>query len=237
MENEVSLEDVNLNEQLLLKDKNIFKLDYENQNVNNNINYLYWKDSILKKYGNDIKIFKCNKCKILFYSQNEDIIKGNYYSMLCPICKLYICYFCSTSFDKYDDVFCCKRRVINICFSISGPEYTKGINLCDLDIILFLIPFMNILGLSYCLNRILYFSIPRKKPSNKGKLTSYEGDNIPVHQFMIFLVPLVLGIPYFIIDAYHLIFLFLISIPFKIWPLKYYLGFFDIKLKYFGDIY
>ena len=61
MENEGNISDIsdtNLNKKLELNDKKIFPYDYENQKIDNNINYLEWKDSIIKEYSNVAKIFK-----------------------------------------------------------------------------------------------------------------------------------------------------------------------------------
>ena len=233
MENELNIKDAHLNEELELKDNNIFKLDYENQNVDNNINYLNWKNSNIKEYGNNAKLFKCKKCKILLYSKNEDNIKEPYYSKLCPICKKYICYFCSYSYNysKYDHLYCCFKRVINISFLISGVNYLKEKDLFDCDNLLFLIPIMNILGLFLRTDSLLFYSRASEKSKKEGKFEEYSNNEF--YEKMLYIIPFVLGIPYFLIDAYHLIFLYLISIPFKLYPLKYYLGFVDIKSNYF----
>jgi len=225
--------DNNLNEKIELNENKIFKFEYENQKIDNNINYLKWKDSIIKKYDNDVKIFKCKQCKILFYSKNEDMIKNPYYSMPCPICKKYICYFCSCSYiySKYSLLYCCRRRILNICFFISAPSYSKDENLFNLEIFMFLIPIINILGLFRRIETILFFSLPQEISKNEGKFKYYE--NSKFYEIMVFIIPIVLGIPFFFIDIYHIIFLFLISIPFKLYPFKYYLGVIDIKGKYF----
>ena len=224
MENENNQINCNLNEKIEINENKIFNLDYENQNLDNNINYLKWKDSIIKEYGNKTKLFKCKKCKILFYSTNEEIIKTSYYTNTCPKCKKHICYFCfNYSENKY--LYCCKRRVINILFFISGPNYIKDNDKIDCDNILFLIPIINIIGLSFCANNILFLS-----------MTTSSSKYDPLYEYMTFLIPLVLFIPYFFIDIYHIIFIFLISIPFKFVPLKYYNGIFDSKFKYFNSI-
>ena len=235
MENEVNLKEMDLNEQLVINN-NIYKLDYENQKVDNNINFISWKKSMLKEYGNDAKLFRCQKCNILFYSNNIDIKKEPYYSIPCPICKLYICYFCLTSFKSYsknNKIYCCKRRIINICFFISGPQYTGYNNLFDFNIFIFLIPIMNIFGLLVRAYSLLFYSLPLEKSKKNGNLRHHEKSTYSCLQLMSFIIAILLGIQFFFIDSYHIIFLFLISIPFKFWPLKYYLGVVDINLEYF----
>ena len=99
MENESNIIDT-INETIQINDNKIFKFDYENQQLESNLNYIKWKDSNIKEYGNNAKLFKCKKCKIFFYSKYEDIIKKPYYLAPCLICKQYICYFCSYSYIR-----------------------------------------------------------------------------------------------------------------------------------------
>ena len=49
---------------------------------------------------------------------------------------------------------------------------------------------------------------------------------------MKYIIPLVLDIPYYFTVVNLIIFLFLISIPFKFYLLKYYLGIIDIQGKF-----
>ncbi len=141
MENE-NLIDNYLNEPLEIIDNKIFKYDYENQQLESNLNYIKWKESNIKEYGNNAKLFKCKKCKILFYSKYEDV-KKPYYSVSCPICKQYICYFCLHSYihpQEKDKIFCCYKRIINLSFLILGPLYGKECNICEFYFLTFLIP-------------------------------------------------------------------------------------------------
>ena len=57
MENESDLIDTNLNETIQINDNKIFKFDYENQQLESNLNYIKWKDSNIKEYGNNAKLF------------------------------------------------------------------------------------------------------------------------------------------------------------------------------------
>ena len=57
---------------------NIFKLDYESQNVDNNKYFIKWKRLMLEKLGNNAKLIRCSKDKILFfisYDEYKDILK------------------------------------------------------------------------------------------------------------------------------------------------------------------
>ena len=237
MENDVNSINTNLNENLILENKNIFKLDYENQNLNNNINYLNWKDSIPKEYGNEAKILKCKKCKILFYSKKEDIITQKpFYLKTCPICKKYICYFCSyyynQCYNSFNDLHCCIKIALYIAFFISGPEYIKKNEIFDSNTLIFLIPIINIMGLFTRAFNICFLYLAKKESKNEGVLKHRDGDLFCLYKLMINLTGIILGIPYFLLDAYQILLLLFISIPFKFYPLKYYFGVLDVKMIY-----
>ena len=103
---------------------NVFKLQYKDQNVSNNIEYQKWKKLMLKEYGNSAMEFKCNKDKILFYSAYNDCLNDFYYKCKCPICNNYICYFCSyNTIDNF--IFCCTKNSILKTIFYNGPESLK----------------------------------------------------------------------------------------------------------------
>ena len=54
---------------------NGFKMDYRNQILNNNVEFINWKNSMLKKYGNDAKMFKCSKDNLLFFTSKNNCKK------------------------------------------------------------------------------------------------------------------------------------------------------------------
>ena len=61
-----------------LDDKNIsnsecaFQLDYSNQSLKENKKFQKWKIQMLKKYGNDAKLFKCKNDNCYFYGSNKE---------------------------------------------------------------------------------------------------------------------------------------------------------------------
>ena len=71
------------------KIENIFKLDYKEQSLKDNSKFNSWRNTMLQKYGNDAKLFKCSYDKIYFYSSNKKLSSC---SSVCPSCKLSICY-------------------------------------------------------------------------------------------------------------------------------------------------
>jgi len=109
MENERIEKINNLNE--TFEQNNLFKLDYAEQNIIKNNKYKLWKESILKKYGNNVKLFRCIQDKILFYASYDENVDDSIYHCRCPICKKAICYFCS-SIDILKDMCCYKRSAV-----------------------------------------------------------------------------------------------------------------------------
>ena len=113
-----------------ISDSNIFKykLDYENQNVDNNKLFQKWKEQTRILYGDDSKIFKCLNDKMFFCCSYEECIKFPLYKATCPNCHNDICYFCSkTSTDKAINGDCCiKRRFMCMIFQ-DGEKYIKKI--------------------------------------------------------------------------------------------------------------
>ena len=123
----------------------VFKLEYIEQNVNNNIEYQKWKEIMLIKFGNNAKQYKCNKDKILFYSTyNVCLNEYYYYKCKCPICNNYICYFCSFNDN---DMF--KKCCINNCFYKSFFYYgpTSINESLEKSALFMLIPGLNIFAI------------------------------------------------------------------------------------------
>ena len=54
---------------LIYEELNIYKLDYENQNIENNKDFKNWKDKMTKINKDNIRINKCNHDKICFYGK------------------------------------------------------------------------------------------------------------------------------------------------------------------------
>ena len=106
------MENNNFNENNLLEKENIFIPDYFNQNIQNNNKFKTWENLMLKKYGNNARLFKCTKDKIYFYVSNKDCMEYPYYSSKCPICNNVICYYCfrNSTYMRMEFCKCCIRR-------------------------------------------------------------------------------------------------------------------------------
>ena len=119
----------------------VFKFEYKEQNLNNNIEYQKWKELMIREYGNNSKQFKCNKDKILFYSTYIDCVDDPYYKIKCPICNNYICYFCLYQINN-NYYFCCiKNAIFKGIFDFGPTSMNKPFNFIYL---ISLIPFINI---------------------------------------------------------------------------------------------
>ena len=126
-----------------------------------------------------------------------------------------------------------KKSIIYFYFYIRSKIQKNGL-FDDFYNILFLIPGINLLGLSIRSDSIFASDLASKKQDiNIGKLKSSDKVYNKFFVLMLYIIPLVLSIPFLLIDIFHIIILILISIPFKFIPIKYYFGLFDIKKEIF----
>ena len=208
---------------------NIFKLDYESQNVDNNKYFIKWKRLMLEKLGNNAKLLRCSKDKILFfisYDEYKDNLKKQNYLLNCPYGH-YIWHFCKYSFYNESDSFCCKRR----SFSKAIFNFKDNKNI-GFDFFPFL-PGINILSLSVGFNDILLYRVSTKKSKKNGKLENIEGNKMDlISNLFLYIVAPLYTIIYFIFDINFLIILFIISIPFKFYPIRYFMNIFESNFQY-----
>lgn len=211
----------------------IFNPDYQGQNLNNNANFLNWKESMLKIYGNNAKLFNCLKDNILYFSSDEECKSYPVYQSNCPKCNNKICFYCSRYMPDYynENGTCCLRRKIKCiiyqdCYRyikpISKEEY---INTYMEAFISFIVPFISLLTYIEHIQDILCYKLIIKNRNN-GKIERYY-QHLKYYSFIEFInisFALLLIIPLFIIHTYFILFMLLISIPFKYIPLKYLLG-------------
>jgi hypothetical protein len=233
MENENEVEFINKNNNF-----EIFRPDYENQNIKNNQNFINWENSIFKKYGNDAKLFKCTKDNIYFYTSNKDCIDYPYYVCHCPECNYYVCYYCSARTEPRYSGFgqCCIRRRLYYLFYEDGLEYIKPDKRWNFDkptefngfpLVMFLLPFINMVYTIGAISALLFY-----------KMEFYDGNDFNCYEnriknnvttFLTFFIvnalfAVVLSIPFFFYNIFVLIILWLISIPFKLIPVKFVAG-------------
>jgi len=202
--------------------ENIYEFDYVNQNFENNLKYQKWKKAMIGKYGNNIKIFKCKKDRILFFIKDYELKKNIPYFKKCPKCKNLICYFCSYSSFEYNYIFCCLKREISIYSDNSSASAKKDLNENLFDFISFLIPGLNFVGIFMISYNVAYSDLATKKSkNNNGKLKGPNLDNNKKYLIIVYGIAFLLGLVYFIFNAFLIIFTLFISFPFKFYPLKY----------------
>ena len=216
----------------------IFRPEYENQKIKNNQNFINWENSIFKKYGNDAKLFKCTEDEIYFYTSNKDCMDYPFYACRCPQCNYFVCYYCLGRTDQDDAVFgqCCLRRRLYYLFHYDALEYIKPNKIWNeekpselegFELLLFLIPFINMVYTIGAISALLFY----KMQFYKGEKCTWYENRIKnnVATFLTFFVvnalfAVVLSIPFFFFNIFILLILWIISIPFKLIPLKFVAG-------------
>ena len=139
----------------------IFKLDYYNQNLENNKEFNEWNQSMLKENGNNIKLFKCKKDNILFYLRYNEYIHKPSFCGKCPLCNNNICLFCSYNFKYIHDWdHCCIKRGINQALFYYGFQEPREYHLVKF------IPGLNSFLLFGKIFEILYLDVVTKKSKN-----------------------------------------------------------------------
>ena len=233
MENEN--EDI-INDKMISKSENAFKIEYIGQTLKINAKFRDWKNKMLIKYGNNAKLFHCKYDNIYFYTTNNDCKSIPYYKSKCPICGRSICYYCSRyTIDNYDRGRCCiKRRIYCIFFQdgfsvIDLPFSSKDGELYFL-LIIFIIPILSFILIIGYFSIVFYYKLKIKNTKDyHGHLNTYDESFKNDYLFITVtiinvLFAIVLSIPFSIIDIYFKLLILLISLPFKMYPLKYYFG-------------
>ena len=220
--------------------ENIFQLDYLNQNLSGNNEFIKWKNLNIKKYGNNYRLFKCSMDKLLFMTTNSNCKSYPFYQCICPKCNNPICYFCSRfGKDSFYSGSCCLRRRIYCMIFEDGLKLIKPLNTADYlpkfeDCFqVFIIPIYNLLYFMKEMHGSFFYklTIKKAKPEQSGYLENYE-DYIQRNSYFILQLvaginiafAIILSIPLTLVNIYFNIFILIISIPFKLYPLKYILG-------------
>ena len=214
---------------------NIFTSEYKGQSIKNNINYKNWENSMLEKYGKDAKLFHCQEDDILYYVSNKECMEYPYYCTRCPKCNYFICYYCETmtNHDKAEFGKCCLKRRLYYSFHQDSQEYINPIGpfaeyAGTFHSFIFLIPFVNLVYIIACISTLLFYKLNLKYKDDNHEY-EYRLKDKCFFTFEIFFVlnclfAIVLSISYILINIYFLLFLWLISFPFKLIPIKYVAG-------------
>ena len=214
----------------LLENNNFLKLLYPNQNYKISLEYKQWKKSIEEKFGkneNGIEIF-CKIDNIVIYNENvNDIIK-------CPICRktLYICKYCN-KVQKKKTTKCCFRAQIKD-FIIENKTIYKYINNQENQIKefyeIFRINFIPFCFLSHTVlffMALFYLELENEEGENYGDLLDKKSYiyRIPLYILLIgYVLSMIIAFSIF----FYILFLIIviISLPFKLYPIKIIIGFY-----------
>ena len=230
MENDLDLKEIYMDGK---ENNKIFNFDYENQKLNDNIAFREWKESIITKYGKDSKIVKCLEDKIFFFIKYIDINEKDNYLIKCPICKKYICYYCSFNYNfnyypnPIEEKFCCFKREVSTCI-YKASKFIKDDEEIDCDYILILIPWLNFLFIIFIIFHFIFSIGIKTSKQNKNEYDEYLKknifkDNTYAHSIVVS-TSFLLSIPLIVFDIYFILLLIIISIPFKFYPIKYLIG-------------
>ena len=242
MENDKN--DINNNEKLISTD--IYKIEFSGQKLDNNNKFLNWKKDMINLYGNNLKLIKCKKDNIYFCIEEKKINHDDediyIYRYKCPLCNKYICPDCQKAFSRNDEDCCIKGRIKTIIFE--GPKF--GVDIFEQWIeYLLLIPFISFIYIIGGVLNSLFFQLLKpvtyKEEHEFSQRYSYHFKDKSIITFLLLfgikvlfaLAIMVSFCPFVILDGIITIFIILISIPFKFYPLKYVLG---MLVAFFDDI-
>lgn len=234
MENETNRNELNVLETSENNYNNIFKIDYPNQNLDNNKEYQQWYQSMIKIHGNNAYIIKCNLDNLYFCINNKECLKEPCFKGKCPICGKYICIFCLNHKNRYPWHHCCLKRGIKKSYN-QGCLYAKKYSdktLCELcENLIYFIPGVNLFFFMIRIFEIFYIYLGTKESLNNEdkEFISYKeklDEKIPEIIFVIIFCAFsfFLCIPFFIYNLLFLVIIFLISIPFNFLPIKFIYG-------------
>lgn len=235
MENEKEINILDNNNQI--SSKSIFKLDYLEQNLDNNAEFHNWQSENIAFLGKKAKLFKCIKDKIYFYTSYQKIKKYPFYISNCPLCNIPICYFCSR-YSKNDYPDCCLPMRLYCMFRQDGFQFIDPIgnqhreyNRYKEILILFCIPVLNFLYFCAFIFSSLFYKLSVKNCEFKedGYLKKYEAKLKEQRYFDLIIIIngamcIILAISFSLIFNFFILLLLIISIPFKQYPMKYFCG-------------
>lgn len=214
---------------------NIFNIDYENQNVENNCNFNKWKESINYKYNGKGNIYKCPFEKHYFYGEEKE------YRIVCPSCNKEICNYCLLPiFEDWNAKCCTKRKLLimhnnGTTFSNLQDRQRQHGDFYDEEVeeIIFFIPGISLIFLVGIFFNAFFYKIVRKYYDKEKFSITYEDHlrevderywviNIAING----ITSIIMVIPFFIFNiAISLLLLILIIIRSK-WYF-YLIGFFN----------
>ena len=201
-----------------------FKLAYEGQKYEESSEYQKWKKIMIKSIGENGKEFFCNKDKIVIFQKNENIEQG----FRCPICKnlFYVCPYCrSIEVNKKCCFISFFKEIINtkIKIFIEPDDYAKE-NFLSNFLTMF-IPLISNIIINICMFDLFYFFLYKNNIKYGDKF--FETKLGYLSAIILYSFSVVISLSYIILYYEILIFLIIISLPFKLYLVKLLMGIID----------
>ena len=193
------------------------------------------------EYGDNARLFKCVTDNILFYTSDEDCKNYPLFKSTCPCCKGDVCYYCHRrSKDSYGNGTCCLNRKVYCFFFQDGLRLINPIGVendykpkFENLLTYFFIPGWNLLWFMAEMHIALFYKLSLKNYHPKKStiyLPNYEDRYNKIYLTLQILVvidiafSIILTVSYILLNLYFIITLTIISLPFKLYPMKYYMG-------------
>ena len=225
------MENENLDQENNLIGDYYFKTPYKIQNYKLFPEYQTWKKNVIEKIGENGKEILCPKDDTIIYKIHND----NNIKITCPNCKInfYHCIFCNLSQTEKCHI-CCLRAYFKYIFKNHYKyrfEYDNNNNFHKDNfhrlIFISLMPIISVLLVTFAMINLFYMNLGKNNISS-----SIHYDEKPkIYQFIIlFLITLfmlLMSLSYTIIYFFSFFALLIISLPFKLYFVRLYLGIID----------
>lgn len=214
--------------------KKIFKTDFVGQNINKNREFIVWKNKMNIIYGKTDKLFYCSEEGLYFYSSKSISECQPTYTVRCPNCLKFFCYFCSKYIKDNENendnyVYCCFKRLI--CYkSFRIDENIEDQNYFGVSVILFLIPYISLILIIASFSVSLFYKNTTKNSSyhNYGDHIKNKGNIVFIFFLGInILIAVILAIPYILISVAYILIILIISVPLEFIPAKFIVQYLD----------
>ena len=229
-----------LNNEENLINEDVYKIEFSDQNLDNNIRFQNWKKDMLNLYGNKLILVKCYKDNIIFCAKRKEL---QTYKFKCPKCNIFICSFCLKYFSTDYKDCCIRGRFKTIPYD--GPEYGKDVFKMSIEYLL-LIPFISFLYIIGGICNSLFYQL--EKPltfkeqfefsdtySDYYKHKSIITYSVLYYIRILFAIIIMFSFLHFVfLDALLTIIILIISIPFKFYPIKYVFG---MLIALYNDVF
>ena len=226
------MENQNSDQEINILEKTYFKISYKNQNYKKLKEYKEWKKLMETKIGKGGKEIICDKDNIIIYKIHKD----NDIKIICPICHsdIYNCIFCNKTQNE-KSYKCCYRAYYKYCIKDELKEvfsnHRKDEKLEDwTDVFIYEILISFAPSFSAFLILSFFFAIFYSNLKIKDDEDDYDDYNnnfnfydccskIDVVNVIFYGFAYIMSLIYGIFFSILFISFFILSIPFKLYPL------------------